>query len=717
MMIRYALCILLFALPVIFAEDECANFIKNLPHNKNNFNPATPEFGLYYASSGKNGRLDLGSKTNCELNPKMRYYIVAAIFPAPSNQSPAGFRQEETGVCIPEYCNKEALSKDQNLLRQLSQANGWPITGGIVLHDPNAIPPRKPMYYTLINIFYGLVGLCIVSTIVNFITKTAENKFSQGKTKKNYSVWLFKSFDVLGNLKSLYKTAEENGQSDHLSSFNFLRVFAIIWVIAFHAMCRNLEMFKNRTPSTHPDLDRFIWIGDIAPGFFFFLGGFLAVFSISSKAANETGSGLVGYLSDLFHRLLKIYPGVCVAILCYWIVMPGLLNGTLWGRYIGAIQVCEERWQEKFLLKDNLHFQPFDHCASWTWYIDVDCQVYWVLAILAYVFIQHKYLKYVVYIAIGVMSYYSFDYGLQLIHETERTGRNPKEVWYLVPYTRAYEILIGAFFGFQYYEYAKLKLTSNLVSMWERYPDFRYVCVAIGAYINYYAFFTEANQTVFITWTANEWEYTKRLYLSIGTALILVPLANNCSSFIKAFMSLRIFQILGKLCFGAYLLHWPLQLAVNYRTEHIPDNYDHTILRHNILLNILHSFAAAFVYYLVLEKPLLNIEAHFTKRQKPTADTAENQTNAQYKVISEFPDHDVSMAEQYSVMDASTMRADDSPISPDNKSVRSMRSTKSTRSTRQVGDSISIVHDVEMGKFDHYEEKDLDKSRSIVLNK
>lgn len=235
-MIRYALCLLIFALPVILAEGNCADFIKNLPYNKNNFNPATPEFSLYYASSGRNGRLDLGNKTNCELNPQMRFYIVAAIYPAHPSQSPGGFRQEETGVCVPEYCNKEVLSKDQNLLRQLSQANGWTITGGIALHDPNAVSERKPIYYTLINIFYGLVGLCIVSSIVQYINTTAENKFGQGKAKKNSSIWLFKSFDVLGNLKSLYKTAEESGQSDHLSAFNFLRVFAIIWIIAFNAM-------------------------------------------------------------------------------------------------------------------------------------------------------------------------------------------------------------------------------------------------------------------------------------------------------------------------------------------------------------------------------------------------------------------------------------------------------------------------------------------------
>jgi len=203
-----------------------------------------------------------------------------------------------------------------------------------------------------------------------------------------------------------------------------------------------------------------------------------------------------------------------------------------------------------------------------------------------------------------------------------------------------------------------------------------------------------------------------------------MPLANDAPSVIKALMNLRIFQILGKLCFGVYLLHWPLQLVVNYRIEKIIDRYDSDLLLHKIQLNVLHSFLAAFVYYLVLEKPLLNIESHFTKRQKPVA-AVPVETPApsiQYKVLSEFPDQDqegdVTMAEQYSVMDASTMRVE-GPMYPDNKSVRSMRSTKSTRSVRPVGvgDSISIVHDVEMGKYDQYEDRELEKSRHIIISR
>jgi len=698
---------LLAIIPLIGANEDCRGFIQQLASQRNNKNAP---YKQYFDSSGLKGCFDLGNKTNCELNDQTSYFLIVLIEPAPPNDHTKAWRQKENGICVPQYCTKEILSKDQGLLIQLSQINSWPLSGQIILHDPNDTSPRGELYYILINLFYVLVSLCIISTIVQALAKVAGNKFSNGTIKKDYSIWLFKSFDLVGNLKSLYRTAEESGQSDHIATFGFVRIFAILWVLSLHAFGNNAQMYKSPAASTHPEFDKFIEMGNLGTEYFFFMGGFLAIYTVASKAASATGSGLVGFFSDILHRFFKIYPGLCVSIFCYWVIIPGLLNGPLWGRYLGAIQVCAERWQDKFLLRDNLHLpQAFDWCASWTWYIDADFQVYPIIVFIGYVFVQSRCFKYLAYFALIVLTYLSTQKGLEIIHKAG--GRDPLWDWYAYTPARASEIFVGAFFGLQYYEYSKLKLKSNFVAWCEKFGDLRYISVIAGAYINYYAIFKPWNVT---GWTAFEWYYIKRLYISVGTGLFLMPLANDAPSFIKAFMNLRVFQILGKLCFGAYLLHSPLQMAYNYTRETILDRYDSDYLLYKIKLNILHSFAAAFVYHLVLEKPLLNIEAHFSKRQKPAVVQVETPAPPmQYKVLSEEPDQDISMAEQYSVIDVSTMRADDSPISPDNKSVRSMKTTRSTKSTRQVADSISIVHDVEMGKFDQFE---LEKPQRFVLN-
>jgi len=372
-------------------------------------------------------------------------------------------------------------------------------------------------------------------------------------------------------------------------------------------------MVKSFQGADFPWIYGFFSAGDVAPGYFFFMGGFLAAFTLTGKATRE-GRGFSQFLSDMLHRFYKIYPGAVVAIFLYWIVMPGLTNGTLWNRYTGAIQVCEERWLEKFLLFDNFTQHLFDWCASWTWYIDVDFQVYPVIILLAYYFGVSQKSKQFVYGFTILLTLVSFFIGMQIINYHKNTPGNIKFTWYGFTPCRIGEPLVGALFGFQYYEYAKLKQRKyNFIAYCEDSAIKRYLSMVVGVGLNSYGIFFSFGSTI---WNPNQWEYMRRVFIIVGTALVLMPLANNCESILKNFMNLRIFQIIGKLCFGAYLLHWPIALAMNYTSLNIPDKFDHDLLMTKIYKVVLYSFTAALVYHLVLEKPLLNIEAHFSKGKR-----------------------------------------------------------------------------------------------------
>jgi len=212
--------------------------------------------------------------------------------------------------------------------------------------------------------------------------------------------------------------------------------------------------------------------------------------------------------------------------------------------------------------------------------------------------------------------------------------------WKMLSPALAFQILIGVFFGFQYYDYSKLKLRSNFNALCEDCAILRYSSIIIGAYLKYYGTFTHFDHTSF---TAKEWECIRRLCISLGTALFFVPLANNCSSILKRIMNLRIFQILGKLCFGVYLLHLLFMVAWKYSTETILKEYNHSFMMQKVFLCAVCSFLAALIYHLILEKPLLNIEAHFTKRQRLQKTTHTDRVHADstkaYTIAQQEPDH------------------------------------------------------------------------------
>jgi len=595
---------------IVSANNQCSDFINQLAQNKNKPDAQTKQQKEYFEFSGVHGRGDLGSKTKCEGESTRKYYIIGEISNAKPEAHTKGYSQLETGICVPNFCNKDSLGSDA--LHQLCLINNWKTQFDLVLYDPNTEPPRGWAYYMIVGIFYALVASCIVSTLSQNKDKIVKLMKKESSSKgKNPGNWLFRSFDLKTNLKSLYVTAKECGQSDHLSMFGFLRFVSIIWIIFFHMQIMNKQMVNNFKYPGSNSLYVFIASGDVAPGYFFYMAGFLAAFTLVGKASRE-GMGFCKFWSDLVHRFFKIYPGAVVAILFYWIVMPGMMNGTLWNRYLGSIKVCDERWYEKFFLFDNWRNQPFDWCASWTWYIDVDFQIYPVLILLAYLYASKKYPTRVVYLALGLLATISWMIGLIIIRSNTNAPRM-KFTWYGIPFARIGEPLVGFIMGLQYYEYSKLKLKNNLIAYWEEKAKVRYISMACGAGLNIYGIFFSSGNSPFSYY---EWEYLRRLFIIVGTALLFGPIANNCFSILKFVMNLRVFQILGKLCFGAYLLHWPIINSIIFTTEYIPDEYDQGLYIHRSLKTILYSFVAAFVYYLVLEKPLLNIEAHFTKGKK-----------------------------------------------------------------------------------------------------
>jgi len=643
MRLIYLLPILSIVFSIVSASNQCLDFIDQLAKNRNNRDAQTQQQKEYFEFSGVHGRGDLGSKTKCEAASTRKYFIIGEIWNAKPEDHTKAYNQLETGICVPNFCNEDSLGPDA--LRQLCLINNWETQFNLVLHDPNAKPSRDLAYHVIVGIFYVLVATCIVSTLIQNKSKILKLiKRGSSSKGKNPGNWVFRSFDLKTNLKSLYVTAKECGQSDHLSMFGFLRFISIIWIIFFHNQIMGREMVNN---FKYPGLNSayvFIAQGDVAPGYFFYMAGFLAAFTLVGKASRE-GIGFSKFWSDLVHRFFKIYPGAVVAILFYWVVMPGMMNGTLWNRYIGNVQVCGERWYEKFFLFDNWTTQLFDWCASWTWYIDVDFQIYPVLILLAYLYASKKYSTRVVYGALVLLTAISWMIGLILI-ETHRSAVHIKFTWYGIPPARIGEPIIGFIMGLQYYEYSKLKLKNNLIAYWEEKAAARYISMACGAFLNIYGIWFSSGNSPF---GAFEWEYMRRLFISIGTALFFGPLANNCFSVLKWVMNLRVFQILGKLCFGAYLLHWPIINAIIYTSEYIPDEYDHGLYMRRSIKTIIYSFIAAFVYFLVLEKPLLNIEAHFTKGKKSNGKAASVE-------VKTAPSTPAQAVENYAVLDDESER-------------------------------------------------------------
>jgi len=69
---------------------------------------------------------------------------------------------------------------------------------------------------------------------------------------------------------------------------------------------------------------------------------------------------------------------------------------------------------------------------------------------------------------------------------------------------------------------------------------------------------------------------------------------------------------------GFYLVHFLFVYAAVFTVEDLQVEYSFDITIYAIQKVILYAYLSAFLYYFILEKPLLNIEAHFLRRKRPT---------------------------------------------------------------------------------------------------
>jgi len=601
----------LFIIAPTFAINECSNFIDKLEQNQNTPNLQSREEQGYFAYSGIKGMNHLGRRRKCEEDSARKYYVIGEITPAIPGSDSKAYVEVETGICVPNYCDQQSLESHSTLLR-LCRINNWnPTDGTLVLNDLDATPPRGAGFYVLVALFYILIATCIFSTLFQnraTIWKMLKKDEMKPARANNFS-WFFKAFDAVANLKSFYKTAQESGQSDQLAIFGILRTCSMLWVATYHTINRYRNMFiaSGEWPASPPFALDFFYHGSTAVGIFFWMAGFLAAFTLSMKAAREKIT-ICKFFSDMFHRLVKIYPGYWVAVFLEWIIVPGMMKGTLANRMRGQAPICGDRWVQKFFMVDNLIDQPFRYCAIWTWYLDADIHLYIVVILLAYLFVakpNSKRMRSLTYLAIVILAGLSIGSGFYMIY------MSPGNKWYYFTLPRGIHVLIGVFFGLQYYEYSKLKLTSNFCAWCEKSSIFRFISMIIGLILMIVGVVTFKND-------GKESEFGNGILISLGSALFFVPLANNCTSIIKQFFNLRIFQVFGKLGMGFYLVHFLFVYAAVFTVEDLQVEYSFDITIYAIQKVILYAYLSAFLYYFILEKPLLNIEAHFLRRKRPT---------------------------------------------------------------------------------------------------
>ena len=416
-------------------QEDCQQYVNSLLAKYPTFDPLilTPQESYYVQFSGRGGNWDFGHKVLCEKQPSMVYYILLENYDTFDNIH----YQTEVGLCVIKQCTPDIIRNTPGMLISLFRLNNWPIQDG-ELYDIYAPLPKTSYFYGSVALHVILVSALIISTILAILIRTSKTSLGQ---KLNMAFegripWYIDAYDVWSTLKGLYKTAKDQKQNENLAIFGFVRVIAMWWVVSTHTW--GFVHGTSKAPGSNcSGACSIVQQGPWGVNVFFVLGAFLAVYTLGSKFMREELT-LPNLVAHLRHRWMRVWPLTIMAIIFYWLVLSYAAHGPMMGRMTKAAAYCEDFWGTKASLAGNYLIPDGPNCAIWTWYIEVDIQVYIFVLFLIFMHVKSSIGG---YLSCFFLFWVSHQYSMQSVRQ------NPQlTTYYINSASRAQDIFLGAFF-------------------------------------------------------------------------------------------------------------------------------------------------------------------------------------------------------------------------------------------------------------------------------
>lgn len=299
---------------------------------------------------------------------------------------------------------------------------------------------------------------------------------------------------------------------------------------------------------------------------FYLLGGFL-VGLLFLKAYSKNPTNWL-FPVGVLQRAFRFWPMYIFTILLYWKVMPSMGTGPLFYLLNQYADSCKDSMVWELLFVSN--FKEL-YCTGWTWYLQVDMQLFIVSLLLLWVYVTNwKWAKLAskllgLGIAVGTVTYVfimSQDNGYRVVGsptDNDKAVEYQTEI-YLKPWSRAAPYMLGLFTGIFYFNLQTNKTDGGVLKKLYDRMTVRGLSTLLGLALM--LFFTFApykllNQTA--VWSQLE----HSLYLALGhllytfgVVLVILPFMLGHSNSIRTFLEVEAFQVVAKLSFSCYMVHF-----------------------------------------------------------------------------------------------------------------------------------------------------------------
>lgn len=374
-------------------------------------------------------------------------------------------------------------------------------------------------------------------------------------------------FNPTENWRSLTKSSGARG----LQGLDGMRSLSMLWIIIAHVSILS-TLIQTTDPDKEPEFfqhtsENFVFGAEYGVDTFFFISGMLTAYSLTKKLRSKikpVGPAVGQAAFFMLFRWLRLTPTYMFVLFNYTYVFPQLSWGPFWFRMLSEAQLCKDSWWTNILYINNLHPTEFhDQCMSWTWYLANDMQFFLLALFMLNIYVRDRWLGMVLQ---GLLILGCVFLGFFVMSDNIAKFQN----WYYdKPWMRLAPLVCGLAMGcaLRDTDMAKVKLTrvNAIVAM-----SFSIALLLFCCLINVDKVHDTGNPaTVTYNWTDRQ----SAAYLTFGRLAFTASIAGItflCISGnggpVGSFLGLSIWEPMGKLTYGAYLVH-PGIIRVYYFTQ------------------------------------------------------------------------------------------------------------------------------------------------------
>nr|XP_054918987.1 nose resistant to fluoxetine protein 6-like [Dermacentor andersoni] len=464
------------------------------------------------------------------------------------------------GICGPSTCSQGELGE---LIHAVSSTYGCNTTvKGCRIRTTTIVSTFQAVSMSVLGF---IVLLVVAGTSADFLVHRTRG--SDEANKYGLPMEMLLAFSARKNAKRLM-SAHCRAANKPLQFINGMKTLMCLWVILghtyiimqteyYHSLRRYLEIMDQ--------LHFQIVLGTtLSVSTFFFMSGFLLTFVMQDKRSIASRQNpFMVYVMAIFRRYVRlIFPAL--AVLLASTLIPLMLEGPADdGMLMDQIKVCDKSWWALPLLVNN--FKRIEEtCLIHLWYISVDMQVIVVVALpLTIIMIYRPRVTFLLGVILSIVTCiltgyltYIWDLVFSLTPGTSDIGKvlDTAEYIHFKPFAHVPSYMSGMFCGYLTVRYRNAKISKLTQGCaW-------FASVVLSAVVIY----------VPMPWHRGHMptRMVTALYAGLNRIVWSLPFwwlhyacVTGRGGSLNALLSSRIFQVLGRLVYGTYLIHFPLLLV------------------------------------------------------------------------------------------------------------------------------------------------------------